>query len=540
LLVAPLGHAAPTNELNLKADNAYKAGKWVEACRLYEASLQQNRQQPACREGIARCMRRIHQDRRFADPGYVQAIGKLNFSQALDVYEQVLNVVSLAYVDPGKADLNLLWKRGVEEVEFALASAAFRQRFLNGPRADLLERCRKRLLEYKAVKIAGRDDALDQSLALAREQVKALLSALQDEGLEVKPKTSVAFTLEFAAGACNALDEYSFFLAPGFFNDLQAALRGRTATIGVELATVDGGLQISRVYKPSPAYERSLQPGVRLVRIDGKPVANLSPEAALDRLRGENGSTVEIEVRYPDPNRTDTDTIKLVRRPVAVTSVEWEVMPTPASDYIGYIRVFHFQETTAQELKEALADLQGQGIRGLILDLRGNPGGSFKAAVQAAELFLTEGLIVQTKAPRHIKDYNRPYEVKGGNPLLASAIPIRVLVDGETASAAEALAGALKERGRAILFGQPTYGKFTIQCMVTLNKAPLKKLPAGIRITVARFSPKGNFSEAGQGITPNVVVPAETALTAAFDDLRAPQGSSAMPAPMPGMTMPSA
>jgi carboxyl-terminal processing protease len=499
------------DDLKNQAKVAQQKGEWAQACALYEKSLQQNRNQPDCREGIAQCTRRIHQGRRFTEPGYALSLGKLSFSQSLDVYEQVLNVVSLAYVDSSKADLNVLFQRGVEEVRFALDSDAFRRSCLVDARPDLIERCQRRLHEWDSFKIAAKGDGVDQALAVAREQVQTLVRTLQNEGLDLKPRAMVALTFEFAAGACNALDEYSFFLTPGFFNDLSASLRGKTATIGVELIAGQTGLEISRVYPSSPAEEANLKPGVRIRSIDGKAVSKLTPEVVADRLRGENGSSLEIEVQYP--GRMDTDTIKLVRRPVVVTSVDVTVIPTP--DYIGHVRVYHFQDSTAQEIKEAITHLQGRGIKGLILDLRGNPGGSFKAAMQAAELFLTEGLIVQTQAPRHIKEFNRPFEIKGNNPLLSSMIPVVVLVDGETASAAEALAGALKERKRALLYGEQTYGKFTIQCLITLNKKPLTKLAAGIRITVARFSPTGKFTEGGQGLKPDYLVPSANALNAA-------------------------
>ena len=139
-------------------------------------------------------------------------------------------------------------------------------------------------------------------------------------------------------------------------------------------------------------------------------------------------------------------------------------------------------------------------MRGLVLDLRGNPGGLFKSAVEVAELFLHAGVIAVTHS--HFPDYNQPYRARSMHPL---ELPVVVLIDADTASAAEVVAGALKELRRATLIGQTTFGKGTIQCLVALNKVPLDKMPAGIRITVARFCSPSDQPVNGRGVTPDVV-----------------------------------
>jgi carboxyl-terminal processing protease len=198
-----------------------------------------------------------------------------------------------------------------------------------------------------------------------------------------------------------------------------------------------------------------------------------------------------------------------VRRPVAVPSVDYKVvyLDDAVATAVGYLRISHFQESTLQEVKEALAAMQSSTdpIKGLVLDLRGNPGGLFKAGVSVAELFLTDGVVVVSQSPS--KEYNRPYKVEapGGVPL-----PLVVLVDGDTASAAEVLAGALAgRRAPTRLVGQSTFGKGSIQCVIAVDRPPFDKMPAGIRITVAKlFSPTGQ-PYTGRGVVPQLVIDVE-------------------------------
>jgi hypothetical protein len=184
--------------------------------------------------------------------------------------------------------------------------------------------------------------------------------------------------------------------------------------------------------------------------------------------------------------------------------------------FAGLITVSHFQESTPREVREALFDLTSRGVRAVVLDLRGNPGGLFKAAVQVAELFVGEGVIVHSQG--QIKEYNHPFEARGGH---ACQLPIVVLVDGETASSAEVLAGAIKELGRARVVGQQTFGKGSIQAVIPLDRPPLDKTPAAVRLTVARLLSPAKQPYAGRGVTPDVdVVPGDDALEAGKNQVR--------------------
>jgi carboxyl-terminal processing protease len=436
-------------------------------------------------------------------------VAKLTPSQALEVYDQVLGVVGSAYVDPSKADVQSLFQQGVQELRYDFDEQVFLQEYLPGVHRAALARFKKTLEDWQTHKV--------KSPSEAHAEVLALIEAARRSDIEVKPALAVAFGLEFASGACNALDEYTLFLTPGYYNDMQAVLQGKYVSIGVDLGVSadDQRLEIVRVYPKSPAFEAGLQEHDRILSIDHD--MNLSPEQAAEKLRGEAGSEVEIEVQTPSlmvnavPGSMMSHTFTIRRRQVYLPSVmeprllalqtETETVP------VGLLQINHFQDSTVQDVKEALAQLQTAGVKALILDLRGNPGGAFKAGVQVAELFLNEGVVVYSESP--LDEYNRPFKVEAKNPV---QLPVVVLVDRDTASAAEVVAGALKEhrQGNTLIVGQTTFGKGSIQGVIPLDKAPLDKTPGGIRITVAKlYSPGKHQPYTGRGVTPDIVVDQE-------------------------------
>jgi carboxyl-terminal processing protease len=510
-----------------KAREFEKSGAWLAACRWYEEALRKNSKHAPTREAYQLCLRRLQLLARHRDPAYRLAVSKFTPPQSLDLYEQVLGVVTAAYVDKAKTDLTALFQHGLRELRLALEEEAFRRRYLAGVRPEALAGFKARLAAWPARKIHNR--------AEAREQLLAVLQAARKEGVLTRQGLFNVFALEFAAGACNALDHYSSFLSPGQHGSAQAALRGKSVGVGVELVTRDGELRVGRVWDKSPAKDAEIAEGDRVLRINRQAVDHVPAETAAERLRGEPGSLVEVEFERPADDKTKEAVrrvIRMERRPVATPSVEHDVLPLEGGHHAGYLRINHFQDSTLQDVKEALLAIHAspETTRGLILDLRGNPGGLFKSAVQVAELFLPGGVIVHGQSPH--KEYNRTFKAEGLNPLL---LPMVVLVDGDTASAAEVLAGALKEqRGSKSLtqvVGQTTYGKGSVQCVFPVDKVPPDKLP-GIRLTVARLlSPSGN-PYTGQGVAPDqvAIVDGDAGIARAKEALQ-----KMLPAPMSPM-----
>jgi carboxyl-terminal processing protease len=492
------------DDLRRQAQACERNRDWLEACRFYDEILRKDRRHAEARDGYQRCLRCYRLVCRHRDSSYRQLLTRLSPAQALDVYEQVLSTVAAAYVDRSKTQWTALFQQGVRELRLALEETVFVQEHLADAGPDSVAAFRDRLDGWRDRKVGSR--------AEAREQVLAVVRAGQQVGLLPRPGWITAVALEFASGACNALDEYTLFLTPGSFNDAQAAVRGKLVAVGIDVTAVDQHLEVARVYPRSPAREAGVQRHDRLMKIDGVPVDGLPPEVVAEKLRGAAGSVVRVEIL--GMGQIEPRVLELTRRAVVVPSVDHDVQ-TAMTDtgepiVIGLLRISHFQESTLQEVKEALASLQTDGLRVLILDLRGNPGGLFKAAVSVAELFLGAGVIVITRS--QFPEYNRPYRAEFGNPL---AVPMVVLIDGDTASSAEVLAGALKENRRATLVGQTTFGKGTIQCLIPLDRPPLDKVPGGIRITVARFQSPLRHPYCGAGVSPDVPFAAEGDLVVA-------------------------
>jgi carboxyl-terminal processing protease len=490
--------AARADDFKDKAVAAANRHDWLEACRWYDKELRKDRNQPDVRDAYQRCLRRLYLVRRSQDHVYREAVAKLNLPQALDVYEQVLAAIGSAYVEPSRADVNSLFQQGVQELRYDFDEEVFVQEYLAGAKPAALARFRDALRDWQTHKVTTTKDA--------RQEVVALIQAARAAQLEFKPSLQTAIALEFSAGACNALDEYTLFLAPGYYNDVQASsLQGKFVGVGIDLGpTADGQIEVVRVYPKSPAAAAGLLCGDRILAVNRE--ENLTPEQAADRLRGEAGSIVEIRFQ----RNGAADSVKLARQPVFLPSVSdplvLNVQTSMGTISVGYVQINHFQDSTVQDVKEALARLQTDGVQALILDLRGNPGGSFKAGLQTAELFLNEGVIVYSQSP--LADFNRPFKVEAHNPV---TLPVVVLVDRDTASAAEVVAGALKEHrpGNTLVVGQTTFGKGSIQGVIPLDKKPLENLPGGVRITIAKLSSPGGHPYTDRGITPDILVDQE-------------------------------
>jgi carboxyl-terminal processing protease len=466
------------DQLLARARECEQKGHWTEACAYYDQVLKTDHTQPEARERYPVCLQRAQQLRRHRDSGFIKSVAGRRLPEALDVYEEVLARLQANYVERDSIQVGDLFRRGLLELRYALEDEAFLQ---------------EQLSSVSPARVRAFTDQLDQwpgkgvrKIGDAREQVRAVALAGLD-ALGLNPASAV---MEFAYGACNGLDEYTLLLTPAQFSYLQASLRGELVGVGIKVALVEQKLVITSVVPNSPAGEKGLRPNDRITRVDGQPTDSWSEETASARLMGKVGTTLDLEVFSGDEPMPHA--VRLVRQAINVPSVEWEPMPR---DGIGYIHILTFQDTTVQELKDAILQLQSAQMKVLILDLRGNPGGAFRSAVQVAEMFLSEGIIVCTDSP--VKKLRSTY--RAHNPS-ALTLPLVVLIDGETASAAEVVAGGLKENERATLVGAPTFGKGTIQCPV-----PLDSIPAGIWLTVAKFCSPSNQPYTGRGVTPHIL-----------------------------------
>lgn len=480
-----------------------KSHDWHEACCLYDELLRRKRDDGRLRQAYERCLRRYRIVQRHQDKLYRTALEHLTPSQALDLYVHVLETIDRVYTDRPKSTPAALFQRGLEELLLAFEEPIFAREYFRAASPEQMTSLRKKLTEWPQHKIANR--------AEAREQVGAIGRTAHQIYSAGGPNLLTVIALEFLNGACNALDEYTFFLTPGNYREVQAVLRGRLVSIGVDMEVIDERMVIRRVYPRSPAEKAELMQHDHIVRIDGQSTRELSLERAAELLRGKSGSIVRLEIVPFDSSDGEIKLVELKRASVMVPSVEYELLPDPFEfDLeggmkivfpIGKLTINYFHESTLQEVKDALTMLHALGMKVLILDLRRNPGGLFKSAVEVAEMFLPEGIIVisQTHA---IADRKLRGTIRADHPD-ALLMPMVVLIDGETASAAEVLAGALKDNGRAKLAGQATFGKGTLQCVIPLDKQYFERMPAGIRITVAKLLSPHWQPYSGKGVEPN-------------------------------------
>jgi len=291
-------------------------------------------------------------------------------------------------------------------------------------------------------------------------------------------------------GMLATLDPHTVYMEPDVYKELKTESVGRFSGVGVEVSIENGWLTVVAPIEDSPAWKAGIRSKDKIVRINGVSTKGMSLGEAVRLMRGREGSGIRVTVMREGVEHPLEFYLK--REAIKVPSVTVEDM----GDGYLYARISVFQERTAMELKEKLGELHKKGdIKGLIIDLRNNPGGLLTEAVDVADLFLSKGVIVSTKNKE--KEVSR-YEAKEGDD--EPNYPILVLIDGGSASASEILAGALKDYKRALIIGSQSFGKGSVQSVIELSNG------AALKITVAKYYTPSGTSIQGSGITPNVIV----------------------------------
>ena len=291
-------------------------------------------------------------------------------------------------------------------------------------------------------------------------------------------------------GMLETLDPHSNFMPPDVYTQLKTDTAGKFGGLGIEVwVNKDGVLTIVTPMEGTPAWKAGVKPGDRIMKINGESTKGMSIVEATARIRGEVGSEVKFTVaRDGSPKPID---FKMKRVTIDVKSVKEEVLE---EKYV-YLRLNHFQERTSQEVKAALKKMDGKRkIEGLILDLRNNPGGLLDEAVDTVNLFVDKGVIVSTIG-RNKEDKDVKYAKSG---IARTDFPMVVLVNGSSASAAEIVAGALKDHKRALVAGSRTFGKGSVQTVIPLAD------DVGLKLTIARYYTPNGVSIQAKGIEPDI------------------------------------
>jgi carboxyl-terminal processing protease len=507
LLLSPPGVPAaldtPAKVLRDQAERLEKLGDWGAAAEKYDELLRLDRNQPEVRKRFQHCLQRYFQVVRLRDPSYRKDVLSVKYSQAMRLYEIVLFNLLNNTLDKDRVSPSLLFQKGLQEFHYALENPDFCLDHLKGLRPAQTEKFRKVLQEeFGKRKIRTYEEAAD-----------ALRDVVSKSANYYADLNATTVVMEFLCGACLAMDDYTLYLTPRQLRELYDTLKGRHVGVGLRLKNVDNKVLIAEVLPDSPAGDvvPKLAVDDHVVRIGNESTLGMSLEVAQDLLEGEEGTDVELVVASPTEGHR---IITLRRRALVVPSVHHEMKD---DGVIGYLKIHCFQETTLQEFDDHMAELLKKGCKSLILDLRGNPGGLLNVAVEIARRFLPEGIVVSSQE-YNPKSKAIEIKVERSSNTMALTIPLVVLVDADTASAAEVLAGALKENGRALVVGQTTYGKGCSQGLMKLpseSELRAKTFSAfsgatgGIRITIARFfSPKGN-AYSGRGVEPDLPAEAE-------------------------------
>jgi carboxyl-terminal processing protease len=293
-------------------------------------------------------------------------------------------------------------------------------------------------------------------------------------------------------GMLNGLDPHSAYLTPDLYKELQMDTQGRFGGLGIEITIKSGILTVVSPIEDTPADRAGIKPGDQIFKIEDEFTKDMTLMEAVKRMRGPKGSKITISVRREGVN--DLLDFTLVRDTIRVQSVRSRTL----EEGYGYIRLAQFQERSDRDLQSALQKLSSEkgGLKGLVLDLRNNPGGLLTQAVKIADLFLDSGLVVYTEG-RMDSQKQKYFARKDGSWM---DFPMVVLINGGSASASEIVAGALQDHKRAVVLGTTTFGKGSVQTILPLDDS------SALRLTTARyFTPKGRSIQA-TGIVPDIAM----------------------------------
>jgi C-terminal peptidase prc len=517
------------SQLRAAAEAAEKAGDWETAFTAYCHLFVADRGSREVREKLNVALRRTQQLRRHRDPQFQQYAANVSVADTMKLFGEVLTKVPVLYVDRDRATPQVLWENGIEELSRALADPVFREVFLDGPSPAKVEGFRT------ALKVSW----AKQTIATAADgkiQLRRLLNKVQEE---FPVRVPSALVLEVVCGSCGGLDEYTVFLNPAQFHPESLSAVPDLTAQGIYLGFEDGSLLIAGIAPGSwvAFHAPHLQKGDRVLRVNGRGTEMATPAAVADALRFPVQGFHEIMTEPADPTKAAVTT----QLPVIVPTVYGTAL-VPMKEGVGYMRIGSITPATPRELDEALASLKARGVRAVVIDLRGNMGGSFLAAVDTAKRLIPAGLIVTTQGQISQVD-NRPFSSDSG--MTAHDIPAVVIVDAETASAAEVFAAALKDHERATLVGMPTFGKGAIQYPLRLDSLdekdargnPKTSKSGGVRLTIAKLiAPRGGAIN-GIGITPHILE-ADSARQVQVAAEKAAELVQTLPPPMPSPTGP--
>ncbi len=316
------------------------------------------------------------------------------------------------------------------------------------------------------------------------------LATVEEKYVEERPLKDLIYGA--MKGALASLDSYSQFLTPEDYKSLMVETEGKFGGLGIEITIKDGVLTVISPIEDTPAWEAGIQPGDVIVEIESESTEGIILNEAVKKLRGDPGTKVVLTVLHP--SKREVSEIEITRGIIKIEDIK---NASILEDGIGYVKISEFRESTAKDLKKALGELKKANLAGLILDMRNNPGGLLSSAIDVSSIFLREGSAVVSTDSR-----NQEEIIYNADSFSAKVldIPIVVLINKGSASGSEIVAAALRDNNRAVLMGEPTFGKGSVQTIIPLSDG------SAMRLTTSRYYTPTGISIHEKGVKPDIVV----------------------------------
>jgi len=377
------------------------------------------------------------------------------------------------------------WRKTIGFLAVFTASAVFCITFFTG---------------FSSTVDARSDDSYKNTLLLTR-----VIELIRQEYVDESKVSYKDLTYAALKGILSSLDPHSQFLDEESFSEMQRDTKGEFSGLGLVVGMKDNSLIVIAPMEDTPAFRAGILPGDHIIKIDGKSTEKMTLNGAIKHLRGEVGEKIKLTMLRPkgnDPKEPgEVYEAELTRETIKVATVrEAKLLPSELTgeERVGYIRLEQFGDNTPEEMEAALTQLEGLGMQALILDLRNNPGGLLDAAVETAGKFLPPGQVIvstQGRTPAQSFEYRAHGTKRHPN------YPIVVLINSYSASGAEIVAGALKDLGRAVLIGETTFGKGSVQSVQDLGGG------IGLRLTTAKYYTPSKKTIHEVGVPPDIAAP---------------------------------
>ncbi|HEY0981896.1 S41 family peptidase [Schlesneria sp.] len=415
---------------------------------------------------------------RYSDPRVLRMLEQLTSQGTESFYAEVSQLIDERHITPASYARRV--NGALNHLSHALEVPAFIKAAQVQGSGEAVEKFRDDLERIRSqAKVRSTSDAI---MVMRDVQKQAARS------IKMNPS---AVGLEFLYGATDSLDQFSMLLPPEKNGGPSVGLNENIVGIGVEIESHPKGLRILKLLQGGPAEQADFRRGDVITHVDGKDLKSLDLQQAVDLIVGPVGSPIQIQASRGDRSGKVT----LTRQKIVFHSVV-DVRMEDENQGIGYLKLEQFADSTMDEIDAALLKLHKQGMKSLIMDLRGNPGGLLTTSIALSDKFLPSGTIVETRGrtradnSREVAQYANTWSV-----------PLVVLIDHNSASASEIFAAAIQENHRGVIIGETSYGKGTVQTLF-----PLQSVPAALRLTTAKFYSPDGREMAGAGVTPDFKV----------------------------------